>query len=67
MKNDRKIAMVVHQVKMEDEDHLDVLFWLNKSVAERLAEVCRLRRNYYTWSEGSFPDKMEKVIYQKKI
>lgn len=59
--------MVAQQVKIEDEDHLDVLFWLNKTVSERLAEVCRLRRNYYTWADGSFPDKMVKVIHQRKL
>ena len=47
---------------MEDEDYLDVLFWRSKSVGERLGEVVRLRRNYYTWLNGSFPEKMVKVI-----
>lgn len=45
----REIAKVVNHVKMEDEDYLDVLFWRSKSVAERLGEVVRLRKNYYTW------------------
>eukprot|EP01133_Synstelium_polycarpum_P002845 gene2845-3268_t len=49
MKHIRKMAMVVNQVKMEDEDQLDVLFWLSKSAAERLSEVTRLRKNYFTW------------------
>ena len=64
---ERKIAKVVQQVKMEEEDGLDVLFWLNRTVSERLAEVCRLRRNYYTWAEGSFPEKIVKVIHQRKL
>ena len=38
MKRERKIAMVVNHVKMEDEDSLDVLFWLSKTVSERLAD-----------------------------
>jgi hypothetical protein len=58
----REIAKVVNQVKMEDEDYLDVLFWRSKSMAERLQEVTRLRKNYYTWLNGSFPEKMNKVI-----
>ncbi len=58
----RKIAMVVNHVKMEDEDHFDVLFWQSKSVSERLQEVTRLRKNYYTWLNGSFPEKITKVI-----
>jgi hypothetical protein len=59
---ERKIAKVVNHVKMEDEDALDVLFWRSKTVFERLQEVSRLRRNYYTWLNGSFPEKMERVI-----
>jgi hypothetical protein len=59
---DREIAKVVRHVKMEDEDYLDVLFWRSKSMAERLQEVTRLRKNYYTWLNGSFPEKMTKVI-----
>eukprot|EP01132_Coremiostelium_polycephalum_P012257 gene12257-14987_t len=52
MKHIRKMAMVVNQVKMEDEDQLDVLFWLSKSAAERLSEVTRLRKNYFTWVDA---------------
>ena len=53
---------VVNHVKMDDEDYLDVLFWRSKSVAERLGEVTRLRKNYYTWLNGSFPEKITKVV-----
>ena len=67
MKHERKIAMVVNQVKMEDEDNLDVLFWLNKTVSERLSEVSRLRRNYFTWADGLFPEKIEKVVHQRRL
>lgn len=67
MKQERKMAMVVNQVKMEDEDRLDVLFWLSKTVAERLSEVTRLRKNYFTWADGVFPEKIEKVVHQRKL
>jgi hypothetical protein len=63
----RKMAMVVNQVKMEDEDELDIEFWLSKTPAERLTETVRLRRNYYTWLNGSYPEKMERVISQRKM
>jgi hypothetical protein len=59
---ERKMAKVVNHVKMDDEDALDVLFWRSKSVSERLEEVVRLRRNYFTWLNGAFPEKMIKVI-----
>jgi len=52
---------------MEDEDELDVLYWLSKSPSERLTEVCRLRQNYFTWTDGVFPQRIEKVIAQQKI
>ncbi len=67
MKADRKIAMVVNHVKMEDEDKADVLFWLSRSPAERLSEVVRLRQNYFNWTDGSFPEKIEKVVHQRKM
>ena len=58
----RQIAKVVNHVKMEDEDYLDVLFWQSKSFPDRMKEVVRLRRNYYTQLNGFFPEKMAKVI-----
>lgn len=61
------MAMVVNQIRMEDEDALDVKFWLSRPVSERLSEVSRLRKNYFTWSEGVFPDKIEKVVHQRKL
>ncbi len=67
MKHERKMAIVVNQVKMEDEDSLDVLFWMSKSVSERLTEVSRLRRNYFKWADGFFPEKMEKIVHQRKL
>jgi hypothetical protein len=63
----RKIEIVVNQVKMEDEDKLDVSFWLSKTPSERLAEVFRLRKSYFTWTDGSFPVKIERVISQRKM
>ena len=57
--------MLINQISVEDEDYADVLFWRSKSIAERLEEVMRLRKNYYTWLEGSFPLKMGKIISQK--
>ena len=51
---------------MEDEDTDDVLFWLDKSISERLAEVSRLRKNYFLWSDEIFPEKIEKVVHQRK-
>ncbi|MDT3403722.1 hypothetical protein [Mucilaginibacter terrae] len=67
MANQRKIAMVVQQVAMDNEDTLDVAHWLSKTPAERLEEVSRLRNNYYKDINGNFPVKMEKVFRQKKI
>jgi hypothetical protein len=64
---ERKMAMVVNQVEMEDEDSLDVAFWLKRPPSERLAEVVRLRRNYFTWADGYFPDKIEKVVHIRKL
>jgi hypothetical protein len=58
----REMVKVVNQVMMGDEDYADVLFWRSKTAAERLREVTRLRKNYYTWLNGSFPEKMDKVV-----
>lgn len=64
---ERKIAKVVNHVKMEDEDYNDVLFWRSKTFTERLQEVIRLRRNYFTGLNGSFPEKITKVVTFRRI
>lgn len=61
------MVIAVNHVKMEDEDSLDVGFWLSKTPSERLAEVVRLRKNYFTWLNGSFPKKIEKVVSFRKM
>jgi hypothetical protein len=63
----RKIAMVANQVIMEDEDRLDVAYWLSRTPQERISAVTNLRRTYFTWLNGSFPTKMEKVVSQRKM
>jgi len=67
MKKKRNIALVVYRVRMDDEDAQDLLFWLNRSISDRLTEVGRLRKNYYTWKYGVFPEKMEKVVHYRKL
>jgi hypothetical protein len=61
------MTMVANHVKMGEEDKADVVFWLSKTPAERLMEVCRLRENYFTWANGTFPQKIEKVVVMRKI
>lgn len=67
MKPTRKMALVVNQVRMDDEDQLDILFWLDKLPSERLAEVSRLRKNYFTWANGEFPAHIQKVVHRRKL
>ncbi len=64
---ERKMAMVASKVKLEEEDSLDVKFWLNQPVADRIAEVTRLRHEYYSWLLGEFPQQMEKTVMRKKL
>lgn len=59
------MVLVVNHVKMEDEDPLDIQFWKAKSSTERLAEVTRLRINYYTWLNGFYPEKYPKWLPQE--
>ena len=61
----RKIAIVVHRVKLEDVNKLDADFWLKKSVSERLAEVCRLRRLYFSRGEEGYPSRIAKVVNKR--
>lgn len=61
------MAMVVNLVNIDDEDHLDVAFWLTKTPTERIAEVTRLRVKYYIWLNGSYPEKMEKVVTSRSL
>ncbi|WP_155907214.1 hypothetical protein [Lunatimonas lonarensis] len=66
MKN-RKMAMVANQVKIDEEDLQDILFWLDRPASERIAEVTRLRRAYYSWLLGSYPEHIERAINQRNL
>lgn len=48
--------MVVNQVKIEDEDSLDVLFWLSKTASVRKVAGLHARK----------PDSLSSVIRSKK-
>jgi hypothetical protein len=67
MNNPRRKSLVINQIHPEDEDKLDVEYWMNKTPSERLAEAYRLRRNYYLWLNGSYPDKIERVVTQRNL
>nr|MBC7611321.1 hypothetical protein [Pseudopedobacter sp.] len=59
--------MVVHKVKMEEEDSQDLNFWLNQPAYKRIAEVSRLRNEYYTWLLGDFPKHIDKTVSIRKL
>ncbi|MBK1442570.1 hypothetical protein JHJ32_21400 [Parapedobacter sp. ISTM3] len=61
----RKMAMVASQVKIDEEDLRDIQFWLDRPASERIAEVTRLRRAYYSWLLGTYPQHMEKTVTQR--
>jgi len=61
------MAMVAKQVKTEEEDLLDLRFWLGRPASERLAEVVRLRKTYYGWRLGTYPEHIEKTVCRRKI
>lgn len=63
----RKIAIVVGQVKIDEEDLQDIRFWLDRPASERIAEVTCLRRAYYSWLLGEYPEHMEKIITQREL
>jgi hypothetical protein len=63
----RKIFLVARQVKMDEEDGLDVGFWLSRPVSERIAEITRLRQEYYRWLHGSYPEHIEKIISRRRL
>lgn len=58
---------VVNFVKQEDEELQYIQYWLSKPITERLKEVTRLRYNYYKWLNGSYPDKIEKVVSHRQL
>jgi hypothetical protein len=57
--------MVVNQIKMEEEDKFDVLFWKSKSVYERLSEVSRLRKKPLFISKYFLSNKNGQSIFSK--
>lgn len=38
--------MKERKIQMDEEDQMDVQFWLNQSASDRIAEVTRLRHEY---------------------
>ena len=59
--------MVSDQVKIDEEDLQDVQFWLGRPASERIAEATRLRRVYYSWLLGTYPEHMEKTVTQRSV
>lgn len=64
---ERKMQVVANKVRMDDEDFLDVQFWLKQPASARIAEVTRLRNEYYSWLMGEFPSQMVKTVLRRKI
>jgi hypothetical protein len=58
---------VINQVKQDDQDEQYMLYWLSRTLAERLQEVTRLRYNYYKWHDKLFPSKIEKVVLKRHL
>jgi len=52
------MQMVGKKTTFAEAEEEDIVFWFNKSVAERLNEAERLRRMIWTHLLGSYPDKM---------
>jgi len=52
---------------MEDEDRLDIAYWLSQTPQERISALTNLHRTYFKWLNGSFPTKMEKVVSRRKM
>lgn len=55
------MAIVVNQIKMEDEDRMDVEYLLFRTLQEGISAMTNLHRSYFTWHKGSFPTKMKKL------
>jgi hypothetical protein len=56
------MQMVVHKIKMDKEDQMDVQFWLKQPASDSITEVTRLRHEYCTWLLGEFLKQMQKVV-----
>ncbi len=65
MNVERKIKMVAPKLSFAEAEESDLIFWANKSIAERLQEVQRLRKIIWKRKLGKYPEKMEHIV--KKI
>lgn len=61
MKKERKIELTGRKVALSDAEDMDIDYWLNKSIEERLTETERLRRMIWSFRLGKYPDKMERT------
>ena len=62
MEKKRKMEIVANLVNREDEDLMDIIFWLKKTESERLQEVYRLRQNFFQSPGKPFPKKISKTV-----
>ena len=60
MQKRREIALVVRKKPLSEPDR-DVRYWRRRTVAARVAQVEKLRRQYILWKYGTYPP-LERVV-----
>jgi hypothetical protein len=62
-----QIKKVVSRVTFRQAEERDIEYWQNVSAEDKLSEVERLRKSYWSWKLGSYPQSMTKVVSKHSI
>ncbi len=67
MPKHRKISLVSKKSSIEEASDDYLFFWVEKNTKERLEELLRLKKKYWSWKLGSYPDEIEKVVFKRSL
>ena len=67
MPKERKIAIVSKKSSLQEAEDDYLFFWADKNVKDRFEELLRLKKNYWGWKLGNYPNSIEKVVFKRSL
>ena len=67
MSKERKISLVAKRSSVNEASDDYLFFWVDKNITERLEELLRLKKNFWSWKLGSYPKGIEKVVFKRSL
>ena len=67
MPKERKIVLAVKKSSVQEAADDYLFFWMDKNINERFEELLRLKKNYWSWKLGNYPNRIEKVVFKRSL